>query len=93
VSEDENRLIAERRLKLASLRAHGIAFPNTFRRDALAAQLQSTYADRDGAWFEANPVRVRVGGQLRQARRSQRSVAAVPAGGQARAALRGIPQL
>jgi lysyl-tRNA synthetase class 2 len=64
VSEDENRLIAERRAKLAALRAQGIAYPNTFRRDALAAQLLSTYADRDGAWFEANPVRVRVGGRM-----------------------------
>jgi lysyl-tRNA synthetase class 2 len=64
VSEDENRLIAERRAKLAALRAQGIAYPNTFRRDALAAQLLSTYADRDGAWFDANPVRVRVGGRM-----------------------------
>jgi lysyl-tRNA synthetase class 2 len=64
VSDDENRLIAERRAKLAALRAHGAAYPNTFRRDALAAQLLSTYADRDGAWFEANPVRVRVGGRM-----------------------------
>ena len=64
MSEDENRLIAERRAKLAALRERGIAFPNTFRRDALAAQLLSTYADRDDAWFQANPVRVRVGGRM-----------------------------
>ncbi len=64
MSEDENRLIAERRAKLAVLRARGIPFPNTFRRDALAAQLLSTYADRDDAWFQANPVRVRVGGRM-----------------------------
>jgi len=64
VSEDENRLIAERRAKLAAVRAGGVAFPNTFRRDALAAQLLSTYADRDGPWFEANPVRVHVGGRM-----------------------------
>jgi lysyl-tRNA synthetase class 2 len=30
----------------------------------LAAQLLSIYADRDAAWFEANPVRVRVGGRM-----------------------------
>jgi lysyl-tRNA synthetase class 2 len=64
MSEDENRLIAERRAKLAALRERGIPFPNTFRRDALAAQLLSTYADRDDAWFQANPVRVRVGGRM-----------------------------
>jgi lysyl-tRNA synthetase, class II len=64
VNDDENKLIAERRRKLRSLREQGIAYPNDFRRDALAAQLLSTYADRDAAWFEANPVRVRVGGRM-----------------------------
>ena len=34
---DENKLIAERRAKLLALRAHGQAFPNDFRRDALGA--------------------------------------------------------
>ena len=34
--QDENKLIAERRAKLEKLRAAGIAFPNDFRRDALA---------------------------------------------------------
>ncbi|MGH8256873.1 MAG: lysine--tRNA ligase [Steroidobacteraceae bacterium] len=62
--DDENRLIAERRAKLAALRARGIAFPNDFRRDALAQQLLSTYADRDAAWLEANPVHVHVGGRM-----------------------------
>ena len=33
---DENKLIAERRAKLAELRKAGAAFPNDFRRDALA---------------------------------------------------------
>jgi lysyl-tRNA synthetase, class II len=61
---EENRLIAERRAKLAALRAQGPAFPNDFRRDALAADLLSTYQERDGAWLEANPVRVRVGGRM-----------------------------
>ena len=35
---DENQIIAERRAKLAALRAQGQAFPNDFRRDALAAR-------------------------------------------------------
>jgi lysyl-tRNA synthetase class 2 len=64
VNEDENRLIAERRAKLTALRAQGPAFPNEFRRDALAAQLLSSYADRDSAWLETNPVHVRVGGRM-----------------------------
>jgi lysyl-tRNA synthetase, class II len=62
--EDENRLIAERRAKLAAVRARGIAYPNDFRRNALAEQLLASYADRDAAWLEANPVRVQVGGRL-----------------------------
>jgi len=61
---EENRLIAERRAKLAALRAQGPAYPNHFRRDALAADLLSTYQERDAAWLEANPVRVRVGGRM-----------------------------
>ncbi|HEY6453101.1 MAG TPA: lysine--tRNA ligase [Steroidobacteraceae bacterium] len=64
MNDDENRLIAERRAKLAHQRAQGPAYPNAFRRDALAAQLLSSYADRDAVWLEANPVRVRVGGRM-----------------------------
>ena len=61
---DENHLIAERRAKLAHWRTEGTAFPNDFRRDALAADLLATYAERDGAWLEANSMRVRVGGRM-----------------------------
>jgi lysyl-tRNA synthetase class 2 len=64
VTEDENKLIAERRRKLDQLREQGIAYPNDFRRDVLAAQLLSTYEDRDSAWLAAHPVRVRVGGRM-----------------------------
>ncbi len=62
--KDENKLIAERRRKLGQLREQGVAYPNDFRRDALAAQLLSSYEDRDAAWFDTNPVRVRVGGRM-----------------------------
>jgi lysyl-tRNA synthetase class 2 len=61
---DENKLIAERRAKLATLRAQGSAFPNDFRRDALAGQLHSAYADKSSEWLEANPTQVSVGGRL-----------------------------
>ena len=63
-SNDENHLIGERRAKLAALRAQGPAYPNEFRRDALAAELLATYLDRDNAWLESNPVHVRVGGRM-----------------------------
>jgi lysyl-tRNA synthetase class 2 len=36
---DDNKLIAERRQKLAALRAAGAAFPNDFKRDAHAGDL------------------------------------------------------
>ncbi len=62
---EENRLIAERRGKLAALRGRGgPAFPNDFRRTALAGQLQDAYGERDGQWLDANPTRVSVGGRM-----------------------------
>jgi lysyl-tRNA synthetase class 2 len=61
---DENALIAERRAKLARLREAGVAFPNDFRRDALAADLHSAYAAKSDEWLAANPVRVRVAGRM-----------------------------
>src|ERR1700726_695916 len=61
---DENKLIAERRAKLATLREHAPAFPNDFRRDALAGQLHDSFGERSGEWVDANPTRVRVGGRL-----------------------------
>ncbi len=59
---DENSLIAQRREKLAALRAVGQAFPNDFRRNALAADLQRDYAAREGL-AEAG-VRVAVAGRM-----------------------------
>ena len=42
-AQDENQIIAERRAKLAQLRAEGQAYPNDFRRDALAADLHAQH--------------------------------------------------
>ncbi len=61
---DENKLIAERRAKLDKLRQRGGPFPNDFRRDALADQLLTAYGDRAPEWFDAHPVRVKVGGRM-----------------------------
>ena len=64
---DEHHLIAERRAKLAALRAQGIAFPNDFRRTDHAQDLQAEYADAD-AWtgeaLEATGRRVALAGRL-----------------------------
>src|SRR5579859_6758833 len=66
---DENKLIAERRAKLVQLRESAqqtgaAVFPNDFRRNALAAQLHDAFGERDGAWLDANPTRVSVGGRV-----------------------------
>jgi lysyl-tRNA synthetase class 2 len=62
--EDENRLIAERRAKLAAERARGDAFPNRFRRDAHAGDLAASFGARPAEWFEAHPQPVRVAGRM-----------------------------
>jgi lysyl-tRNA synthetase class 2 len=63
MSDDENKLIAERRAKLDKLRS-GTAYPNDFRRDALADQLLTAYGDRPPEWFDKNVIRVKVGGRM-----------------------------
>jgi lysyl-tRNA synthetase class 2 len=65
MSDDENHLIAERRAKLAKLRERGIAFPNDFRRDALAADLLTAYAAKSAEALEAAAIKVSVAGRLR----------------------------
>ncbi|MGO4700509.1 lysine--tRNA ligase [Dyella sp. 2RAB6] len=50
---DENKLIAERREKLKALRGQGVAFPNDFKIDAFAGDLQTEYADKDVHTAEA----------------------------------------
>jgi len=62
--QDENKLIAQRRAKLNALREEGYAFPNDFRRNAMAGELHAEYGDRDSEQLEANPVRVKVAGRL-----------------------------
>jgi lysyl-tRNA synthetase class 2 len=61
---DENRLIAERRAKLQQLRSRGGAFPNDFRRDALAGQLHTAFGQKSAEWLEKNPQPVSVGGRM-----------------------------
>ena len=66
---DENKLIAQRREKLAGIRVvakeQGItAFPNTFRRDALSADLLEKYDDKTKEELEELAIRVAVGGRM-----------------------------
>jgi lysyl-tRNA synthetase class 2 len=62
--KDENKLIAERRGKLDELREAGFAFPNNYRRTALAGQLHQIYDDYSTETLEQDVIRVQVGGRL-----------------------------
>lgn len=63
-TQDENRLIAERRAKLSKLRETGVAFPNDFVPDAQAAQLHAKYDDQDPQALVAAAVSVKVAGRM-----------------------------
>ncbi|MEH6550950.1 MAG: lysine--tRNA ligase [Pseudomonadales bacterium] len=63
-AQDENRLIAERRAKLNLLRAEGKAFPNTFRRDSLAAELQAAHGDKSKEELAELNITVAVAGRM-----------------------------
>ncbi len=49
---EENKLVAERRSKLAAIRESGAAFPNSFRRDSLASELQAELGEHEKADLE-----------------------------------------
>lgn len=61
---DENKLIAERRAKLAELRAGGNPFPNDFRPEQKAQMLQQTYGTSSKEELETLGKRVSVAGRI-----------------------------
>jgi lysyl-tRNA synthetase class 2 len=61
---DENKLMAERRAKLALIRQQGIAFPNDFRPEHKAADLTAQYAGSTREELEAAPVTVKLAGRM-----------------------------
>src|SRR5688572_1170179 len=61
---EENDLLAQRRLKLAGLRQKGVAYPNHFCRDALAADLHEQYDAQSTEDLEKSPIEVKVAGRL-----------------------------
>src|SRR5213079_3018881 len=61
---DENQIIAERRGKLKALRAQGGAYPNDFRRDALAAELHQAHDAKTAEELESTPMSVAVAGRM-----------------------------
>ncbi|WP_018415902.1 lysine--tRNA ligase [Teredinibacter turnerae] len=62
--QDENKLIAERRAKLAELRAAGNPFPNDFRPTHHADVLQQTHGDKEKAELEDAAMVVSVAGRV-----------------------------
>ncbi len=62
--QDENKLIQQRREKLAKLRERGVAFPNGFKRDALADDLHGLYGKHSGESLEKECVRAHVAGRM-----------------------------
>ncbi|QFY90240.1 lysine--tRNA ligase [Magnetovirga frankeli] len=62
--QDENKLIAQRREKLTALRQKGNAFPNDFRRDALAAELHRQYGEMSAEELEGLGLRVKLAGRM-----------------------------
>lgn len=63
-AQDENRLIAERRAKLAKLRETGVAYPNDFVPDARAAALHDKYDGEEQEALAAAAVTVKVAGRM-----------------------------
>ncbi|HEX8012546.1 MAG TPA: lysine--tRNA ligase [Casimicrobiaceae bacterium] len=63
-SDDENRIIAERRVKLKALRERGPAYPNDFRRDALAGELHAAHDGKTNETLETAPIPVAVAGRM-----------------------------
>jgi len=62
--QDENSLIAARRQKLDALREDGNAFPNDFRRNALAEELHQSYGKHEDEHLREEDVRVSVSGRM-----------------------------
>ena len=60
----EAQLIAQRRAKLALLQEAGQAYPNDFRRDALAGELHERFQDATAADLVEQNVRVSVAGRM-----------------------------
>ncbi|MFW7341226.1 lysine--tRNA ligase [Pollutimonas sp. H1-120] len=64
LATDENHLIAERRGKLAKLRADGVAYPNDFRPDSQADGLHKAYDELDKEALAEIGKQVKVAGRM-----------------------------
>jgi len=62
--QEENRLIAERRAKLNALRESGEAYPNDFRKNTTAAELQQRFGEADAQALESIEESFAVAGRM-----------------------------
>ena len=63
-NDDENQIIAERRAKLAELRGRGVAFPNDFPREHLAADLHQAWDGKSNEEIEPKAVKATIAGRM-----------------------------
>jgi lysyl-tRNA synthetase class 2 len=62
--QDENRLISERRAKLDTLKESGNAYPNKFKRDSYAQDLQEQHGDKTKEELEELALTVSIAGRV-----------------------------
>ncbi|SEH92218.1 lysyl-tRNA synthetase, class 2 [Rheinheimera pacifica] len=62
--QDVNKLIAERKHKLAALREDGFMFPNDFRRDSISSEVIAKYDHLTKEELEAQNITVSLGGRI-----------------------------
>ena len=63
-AQDENHVIAERREKLKAIREKGVAFPNDFKPEHVAADLHTHHGEKAHEELEAGAVTVKVAGRM-----------------------------
>ncbi len=64
LAADENKIMTERRAKLAAIREAGVAFPNDFKPQHKAADLHARYGALSREELEAQPVAVVLAGRM-----------------------------
>jgi lysyl-tRNA synthetase class 2 len=62
--EEENRIVAERREKLARLREAGVAYPNDFTRSHLSGEIEAAHGSKSKEDLEKEGVKATIAGRL-----------------------------
>jgi lysyl-tRNA synthetase, class II len=62
--EEDNKIVVERREKLARLREAGVAYPNDFTRTHMTQQLDAAHGEKSNEALEKEPVHATIAGRL-----------------------------